>query len=758
MPTASAFRLSIYLTLALACAAIGYSESTFLIETPIIAGVVIVALAILYRLESRVELLTIPAANRLGLAVGLANVVWAAFRILREMNDPQMPRTDWPMLGLGLTGPLVLMLIPAKLARREKHAGDYWWLYGLSLAAAALAGALAEDFFAFVLIGLYALCAIWSLVLFCLSQGSGLIRPIPGQGPEVRVVGVVSGQPRDGARFALGMAALAAAVAIPLYLITPRSSFARLEFGKSRVEIGYAADQMVDLTQTGDLRANDQIAFEVYAETEKGPRLDLPLDQRWWGQTKIRYQSGRWPEGTDFRLPTIAPAPRPIVGSVTIPHLWPDETRFSFAIPRGLRYQFLTDPVTWVGNEPPPIATVTRNGYRPWLWIGNGVFSGDGRARDSTEPYRYVQAWKSEDDPDLGPAVQLIDFDLERVLRPLRFNPVQKVKEYTDTIVQRMVQSGRLPPEHFDRVTMLPRAEFHNLVARELSAHLATTPTLTYTTELRRTNKDIDPVEDFLFYTRAGHCERFATALVLMLRSQGIPAVLVLGFKGCEPTEQPGRYLVRQEHAHAWVEALIQDYQPRPWWKVWQTSRWLTLDPTPSSAPAAAAGGGWTDRATSWLRRIYSTYLIDYTPEDRIRALGSLVAAVTRWDVLGSLAAAIVLALATRAILRRRRAAYRETPARRWFDRLILVLAPHGLAPRSGETAREFALRASVALRPKPTAEVVAEIPLDWAEAYYEARFGGQVLPPERLAALESGLNRLQDALAGFGNRMGEAS
>src|SRR4026209_2514994 len=49
---------------------------------------------------------------------------------------------------------------------------------------------------------------------------------------------------------------------------------------------------------------------------------------------------------------------------------------------------------------------------------------------------------------------------------------------------------------------------------------------------------------------------------------QAHPPVRVLGFKGCEPTDEPGRYIVRQSHAHAWVEALIEDYQPRPWWEV----------------------------------------------------------------------------------------------------------------------------------------------------------------------------------------------
>ena len=59
----------------------------------------------------------------------------------------------------------------------------------------------------------------------------------------------------------------------------------------------------------------------------------MPSDQRWWGQVKIRYQAGRWPDGTDFKMPSVAPAPGPSTTSGSVPHLWPDETRFSFAIP-----------------------------------------------------------------------------------------------------------------------------------------------------------------------------------------------------------------------------------------------------------------------------------------------------------------------------------------------------------------------------------------------------------------------------------------
>src|SRR5581483_11855825 len=129
MPTDFTFRLSTYLTLVVVSAAVGYAEFPVLPEVAFIAGGVVVALAVLFWLETRVELLTIPAANRLGLLILLGNFAWATFRIAQEVRDPEMLRVNWQIMGVALFGPLLITTMPAKLARREKHAGDYWFLH-----------------------------------------------------------------------------------------------------------------------------------------------------------------------------------------------------------------------------------------------------------------------------------------------------------------------------------------------------------------------------------------------------------------------------------------------------------------------------------------------------------------------------------------------------------------------------------------------------------------------------------------------------
>ena len=775
MPTDFVFRLSTYLTLALACACVGYAERAFLPEVPFIAALVIVALVVLFRLETRVQLLSIPDANRLGLVVGLVYFGWAVLRIVREINNPTLPNLEWQLMLVALFGPLLMTAMPAKLARREKHVGDFWWLHGAALAAAGLSGAIAEDSVSFVLIGLYAACAVWSLALLHLRRAAGEVPAIPGRPPEPVVAGVVADAgPRSGVGGSLGLLALALCVVVPLYLVTPRSPAAKLEFGKARVEIGYAADQMIDLNQTGELQANDQIAFEVYAEVDGQPHTTLSPDQRWRGRVLRRYHNAEWGLG-EMPLPGIEAAPQfrlfwngqivellaAIPATDTIPRksrVWtpprfgPGQVTLTYTVPRGLLGQFLADPVAWVPGLPSPVATLTADGAEAWHWEGNGSFYWHAPVGDET--LRYVQVWRQPTPkPDQSPPLRLIDPDPSTRLMPILQNRVPRVKEYADALVREMVRAGELPDDCFDRISLLPRREFHERVARAFTQHLATTPELQYTTNLRRDRKDLDPIEEFLFHTKAGHCERFATALALMLRSQGIPAVLVLGFKGCEPTDQPGKYVVRQEHAHAWVDALLPapntPPSARPRDRVYH---WTSLDPTPAGAAGGQSAGdtGRLSGIRAWLRDLYNEYVVNFTAEKRRKALAAIGNWFTRPEVLAVLGSVVVLVIVRRRLARR--SALPEATAEfprevRWFARLLEVLAARGFTPEPGQTPREFALVVAESLRQRPATAATAEVPLAWADAYYEARFGGATLTPEHLAELDRRLTELEGAL-----------
>jgi len=79
----------------------------------------------------------------------------------------------------------------------------------------------------------------------------------------------------------------------------------------------------------------------------------------------------------------------------------------------------------------------------------------------------------------------------------------------------------------------------------------------------------VGPIEDFIFNTKKGYCEHYATSMALMLRSLDIPSRIVTGYYGGDKNEYGGYIIVRQSNAHSWVEALI-------------AGRWKTFDPTPS--------------------------------------------------------------------------------------------------------------------------------------------------------------------------------
>ena len=96
-----------------------------------------------------------------------------------------------------------------------------------------------------------------------------------------------------------------------------------------------------------------------------------------------------------------------------------------------------------------------------------------------------------------------------------------------------------------------------------------------------------DPLANFLFARRQGHCEYFASSMAVMLRSLGIPARLATGFQSGVYNPVSDLWLVRASDAHSWVEAWIPGYG------------WTTFDPTP--ADPNAGGLAWLAQLSLYL-------------------------------------------------------------------------------------------------------------------------------------------------------------
>lgn len=119
-----------------------------------------------------------------------------------------------------------------------------------------------------------------------------------------------------------------------------------------------------------------------------------------------------------------------------------------------------------------------------------------------------------------------------------------------------------------------------------------------YTLDLKQTGED--PLADFLFETREGHCEYFATAMAIMLRTIGIPARIVNGFQMGEYNNLNDMYTVRESDAHSWVEA----YFPR-------TESWIEFDPTPSAGINDYSQGGLLARLRKYADAM-EVFWLDY--------------------------------------------------------------------------------------------------------------------------------------------------
>jgi transglutaminase-like putative cysteine protease len=278
---------------------------------------------------------------------------------------------------------------------------------------------------------------------------------------------------------------------------------------------------------------------------------------------------------------------------------------------------------------------------------------------------------------------------------------------------------------------------------------------------------DEEAVHEFLFTTKAGHCELAASAMALLCRAEGIPARVVAGFKGGEINEYGDEYYIfRQRHAHAWVEVFF-DEDDIPW----NPTRlgWVAFDPT-TSARMERISSFWDYLNYSWTR-----WVIAYTYEDQkelARSIGSGIAeigaffssifegifdtfrsigdfkAFSRNLVIGLVI--IVLAvfggmyLLTRSMKKRGRESGAKTrlhSAVRFYNEFQRLLARHGRPRPINFTPNEYLV----------TLEADGRIPMREASlvtsAFVRVRYGEAELTEEEIEATECALDELKTAL-----------
>jgi protein-glutamine gamma-glutamyltransferase len=126
-----------------------------------------------------------------------------------------------------------------------------------------------------------------------------------------------------------------------------------------------------------------------------------------------------------------------------------------------------------------------------------------------------------------------------------------------------------------------------------------------------------DPLAAFLFVRKKGHCEYFASSMAVMLRTLGIPARVVNGFRGGQYNDVTSSYIVRGKDAHSWVEVYFPEYG------------WVTFDPTPAGGLDAPATG-WSRAALYMdaMRELWREWIINYDFTHQMR-LSAAVAAET---------------------------------------------------------------------------------------------------------------------------------
>ena len=529
-------------------------------------------------------------------------------------------------LGVTALAHLIVFLSAVKLLQVKKDR-DWVFLYLISFFEMLLAAGLS---FSPVFLGtltLYLLCGLSAVTAFEIQKAR---RSIPYAEtrllvpPDSRVFkksGPRSWFSTEAARLpfvAVGLLLLIFVLAMPLFLIAPRSGAAALTRSGGGLSNFIGFSENVTLGQIGTLKRDDGVVMRVRIEDSQ-----LPRDPRWRGVALDEFTGTGWKKSNQARQIEQITERGGFFQFGTTEALHRLTTQTFFLEP-------LESPVLFAAPR-----VVALQGDLPFVRVDQEG-SVQSRRHDFERLIYKVMSDTTEPRTDL----------LRNDNRPLSISYYRylQLPENLDPRMDRLATQIILEANASNRYDAAKAIESY--LQRQYG----------YSLDMKASGPD--PLADFLFNVRTGHCEYFATAMTVLLRTHGIAARVVNGFLPGEYNETAGAYTVRQSDAHSWVEVYFPE-----------TRAWVTFDPTPSAGRTEPVRTGITAQLQKYaeaLELLWFQYVVGYDKQeqrslatslhnqvfDYTRILSNALATLQRYLTSNVITAAIgILALALLAIM-----------------------------------------------------------------------------------------------------------
>ncbi|MGC0773747.1 MAG: DUF3488 and transglutaminase-like domain-containing protein [Candidatus Acidiferrum sp.] len=464
---------------------------------------------------------------------------------------------------------LFVMLIRLYSATTDR---DAVFLTMLSFAAILASAVLTIDTTFLGLFFLFLLFGVATFVGLEMRRGSkGAIAPD------------VDAQPLQERRLTRALALAAFSVALgavitggAIFFFFPRVSAGYLSRASMQPTLMSGFTDDVELGQIGEIKKNSAVVMRVRTGKAVGY-----AGLRWRGIALSTFDGKRWnsPDRDDVIIPAGSN------GWINLRDRPGEQDRTATI----LHYTILLQPVATDTIFVPANAVSFR-----------GNLSGEGSNQDAGARHSYIvrDATGSLFNPFHNFSTLLYEgYSLLPAMNvpQLRAASTDYPEDVRDIYLQLPAQLDSRIPKFAKQITDRAGNPFDKTVALEnyLRSHFA------YTLNLTGKPGD-DPLAHFLFETRAGHCEYFASAMAIMLRTLGIPTREVNGFLPGEYNDVAGDYIVRASDAHSWVEVYFPG------------TGWMTFDPTP---PGPESDGGLLSRLgeyMDWFELTWNEWIINY--------------------------------------------------------------------------------------------------------------------------------------------------